>query len=36
VVRDAVDDQADIEFDEGREAELKGFSGSHRLYTVSC
>jgi adenylate cyclase len=31
-VRRAVDDQA---FDEGREAELKGFAGMHRLYAVA-
>jgi adenylate cyclase len=36
VVRDAVSDQDDIEFDEGREAELKGFSGSYRLFAVAC
>jgi class 3 adenylate cyclase len=36
VVRDAVDDAGDIEFDDGRDAELKGFSGSHRLYAVSA
>lgn len=33
VVRDALAD-ADIGFDDGSEAELKGFSGSHRLYAV--
>ena len=26
----------DIAFDEGRDAELKGFSGSHRLYAVAA
>jgi adenylate cyclase len=31
-VRRAVDDQ---KFDEGRDAELKGFAGSHRLYAVT-
>ena len=31
-VRDAVGD--DIAFDDGRDVELKGFSGSHRLYAV--
>jgi adenylate cyclase len=36
VVRDAVSEQDDIEFDEGREVDLKGFSGSHRLYAVAC
>jgi adenylate cyclase len=35
VVRDAVSDHDDIAFDEGREVELKGFSGSHRLYAVA-
>jgi len=35
VVRDAVNDHDDIAFDEGREVELKGFSGSHRLYAVA-
>jgi class 3 adenylate cyclase len=34
VVRDAVDDE-DITFDDGRDVELKGFSGSHRLYAVA-
>jgi adenylate cyclase len=33
-VRDAVSDRDDICFDEGRDAELKGFAGSHRLYAV--
>ncbi len=33
VVRDALAD-ADIDFDDGSDAELKGFSGSHRLYAV--
>ncbi|MDQ2637196.1 MAG: adenylate/guanylate cyclase domain-containing protein [Actinomycetota bacterium] len=33
VVRDALAD-ADIAFDGGSDAELKGFSGSHRLYAV--
>jgi class 3 adenylate cyclase len=36
VVRDAVSDQDDIEFDAGRDVELKGFSGSYRLYAVAC
>jgi adenylate cyclase len=36
VVRDAVSDQDDIEFDEGRDAQLKGFSRSYRLYAVAC
>src|SRR5215217_5225916 len=35
VVRDAVSDQDDIAFDEGRDAELKGFSGKRRLYAVA-
>jgi adenylate cyclase len=33
-VRDALRDSDDIRFDEGRDAELKGFSGSYRLFTV--
>jgi class 3 adenylate cyclase len=33
-VRDAVSDCDDISVDEGREVELKGFSGTHRLYAV--
>lgn len=36
VVRDAVSDAEDITFDGGREAELKGFSGAHRLYAVAA
>jgi adenylate cyclase len=32
-VRDAVGD--DIAFDDGRDVELKGFSGKHRLYAVT-
>jgi class 3 adenylate cyclase len=35
VVRDAVSDHDDIAFDEGRDVELKGFSGPHRLYAVA-
>jgi adenylate cyclase len=35
VVRDAVVDTDGIEFDHGRNAELKGFSGSHRLYAAA-
>lgn len=37
-VREALDanqDSADISFDDGREAELKGFSGTHTLYAVA-
>ena len=30
-VRDAV---GDVSFDDGRDVELKGFSGTHRLYAV--
>jgi class 3 adenylate cyclase len=33
VVRDALGDE-DVAFDDGREVQLKGFSGSHRLYAV--
>jgi class 3 adenylate cyclase len=33
-VRDAVGDCDDIRFDKGREVELKGFSGSYRLFAV--
>ena len=33
-VRDAVDACDDIRFDVGRDVELKGFSGSHRLFAV--
>jgi adenylate cyclase len=36
VVRDAVSDVDDITFDGGRDAELKGFGGSHRLYAVTA
>lgn len=35
-VRSALRDCADLEFDGGREAELKGFSGTHRLYAVAA
>jgi class 3 adenylate cyclase len=35
VVHDAVSGN-DIAFDDGRDVELKGFSGSHRLYAVAC
>jgi adenylate cyclase len=35
VVRDALNEVGDIAFDDGRDAELKGFSGSYRLYAVA-
>ncbi|WIM90013.1 adenylate/guanylate cyclase domain-containing protein [Candidatus Mycobacterium wuenschmannii] len=35
-VRDALGDCDDLEFDGGREAELKGFAGTHRLYAVAA
>src|SRR6201990_3391009 len=35
-VRDAISDCEDISVDEGREAELKGFAGTHRLYAVAA
>ena len=35
-MRDAVSGIDDITFDDGRDAELKGFSGSHRLYAVTA
>jgi class 3 adenylate cyclase len=34
-VHDAVSDCDDISFDEGRDVELKGFTGSYRLYAVT-
>jgi adenylate cyclase len=34
-VRRALSDCSDLEFDGGREAELKGFAGTHRLYAVA-
>ncbi|WP_372453632.1 adenylate/guanylate cyclase domain-containing protein [Mycolicibacterium goodii] len=34
-VRTALADQDDITFDDGTQVELKGFSGTHRLYTVT-
>jgi class 3 adenylate cyclase len=34
-VREAVGDQDGIAFDDGRDVELKGFSGAHRLYAVA-
>jgi adenylate cyclase len=33
-VRDALSDDADVAFDDGREVELKGFAGTHRLYVA--
>jgi adenylate cyclase len=36
VVRKAVIDVDGIAFDDGRDAQLKGFSGSHRLYAVAA
>ncbi|HET6734262.1 adenylate/guanylate cyclase domain-containing protein [Mycobacterium sp.] len=36
VVRDALRDLDDVTFDDGRNAELKGFSGSYRLYAVAA
>jgi class 3 adenylate cyclase len=35
-VRDSVDGQDGIVFDDGREVELKGFTGKHRLYAVDA
>lgn len=35
-VRDALSDSEDIRFDGGRDAELKGFSGSYRLFAVQA
>ncbi|OBF59438.1 cyclase [Mycobacterium sp. 852002-53434_SCH5985345] len=35
-VRDAVSDCDDIRFDEGRDVELKGFSGDYRLFAVEA
>jgi adenylate cyclase len=35
-VRKALSDCSDLEFDGGREAELKGFAGTHRLYAVAA
>ncbi|BBX45997.1 hypothetical protein GCM10009641_62730 [Mycobacterium cookii] len=34
-VRDALKNCEDISFDDGRDAELKGFAGKHRLYAVA-
>ena len=33
-VRESVGDQDDLGFDDGRDVELKGFTGKHRLYAV--
>ena len=33
-VRDSIGGQDDITFDDGRDVELKGFTGKHRLYAV--
>ncbi len=35
-VREALSECTDLEFDGGREVELKGFAGSHRLYAVAA
>ena len=35
-VHDAVGDHEDIAFDDGRDVELKGFSGTYRLYAVAA
>ncbi len=35
-VRDAIKDCDDVSFDDGRDAELKGFSGTQRLYAVTA
>jgi class 3 adenylate cyclase len=35
-VREALSDDDGIRFDDGREVELKGFSGSHRLFAVDA
>ena len=34
-VRDSVGDDGDIGFEDGRDVELKGFAGTHRLYAVA-
>jgi len=36
VVRDALTDLDEVDFDDGRDADLKGFSGTHRLYAVAA
>jgi adenylate cyclase len=35
LVSEPVRDACDLEFDDGRDVELKGFSGTHRLYAVT-
>jgi adenylate cyclase len=35
-VREALSDCDDLEFDGGRDADLKGFAGTHRLYAVAA
>jgi class 3 adenylate cyclase len=35
-VRESVDGRDGIAFDDGRDVELKGFSGKHRLYAVDA
>jgi len=34
-VREAINDRDAIAFDDGRDVELKGFSGTHRLYALA-
>jgi hypothetical protein len=34
-VREALSDCEDLSFDDGRDAALKGFAGTHRLYAVA-
>jgi len=36
VVRDGVNEAEDLDFDDGRDVELKGFSGTYRLYAVAA
>jgi adenylate cyclase len=35
-VREALSDCEDLTFDDGRDADLKGFAGTHRLYAVAA
>ncbi len=35
-VREALSDCEDLSFDEGRDADLKGFAGTHRLFAVAA